>query len=44
MSSILEKVSFDATDLTEAVVVNADYVNEHLGKIAEDEDLSQYIL
>ncbi len=44
LERLLEKVSFDATDLTEAVVVNADYVNEHLGKIAEDEDLSQYIL
>jgi ATP-dependent HslUV protease ATP-binding subunit HslU len=44
LERLLEKVSFDATDLTEAVVVDAEYVNEHLGKIAQDEDLSQYIL
>lgn len=44
LERLLEKVSFDATDLSEAVVVDADYVNEHLGKIAQDEDLSQFIL
>ena len=44
LERLLEKVSFNATDLTEAVIVDADYVNEHLGKIAQDEDLSQYIL
>lgn len=44
LERLLEKVSFDATDLTEAVIVNAEYVNEHLGKIAQDEDLSQFIL
>ena len=44
LERLLEKVSFDATDLTEAVIVDADYVNEHLGKIAQDEDLSQFIL
>jgi ATP-dependent HslUV protease ATP-binding subunit HslU len=44
LERLLEKVSFDATDLTEAVVVDAEYVNEQLGKIAQDEDLSQYIL
>jgi ATP-dependent HslUV protease ATP-binding subunit HslU len=44
LERLLEKVSFDATDLTEAVVVDAEYVNEQLGKIAEDEDLSKYIL
>jgi len=44
LERLLEKVSFNATDLTEAVVVDAEYVNEQLGKIAQDEDLSQYIL
>ncbi len=44
LERLLEKVSFEATDLTEAVVVDAAYVNEHLGKIAQDEDLSQFIL
>jgi len=44
LERLLEKVSFDATDLTEAVVVDAEYVNEQLGKIAQDEDLSQFIL
>jgi ATP-dependent HslUV protease ATP-binding subunit HslU len=44
LERLLEKVSFSATDLSEAVVVDAEYVNEHLGKIAQDEDLSQFIL
>jgi ATP-dependent HslUV protease ATP-binding subunit HslU len=44
LERLLETVSFAATDLTEAVVVDAEYVNEHLGKIAQDEDLSQFIL
>ncbi len=44
LERLLEKVSFDATDLMEAVIVDAEYVNEHLGKIAQDEDLSQFIL
>ncbi len=44
LERLLEKVSFAATDLNEAVVVDAEYVNEHLGKIAQDEDLSQFIL
>jgi ATP-dependent HslUV protease ATP-binding subunit HslU len=44
LERLLEKVSFAATDLSEAVVVDAEYVNEHLGKIAQDEDLSQFIL
>ena len=44
MERLLEKVSFEATDLTEAVVVDANYVDEHLGKLAKDEDLSQFIL
>ena len=44
LERLLEKVSFNAADLTEAVIVDAEYVNEHLGKIAQDEDLSQFIL
>ena len=44
LERLLEKVSFEAADLTEAVVIDEEYVNEHLGKIAEDEDLSQFIL
>lgn len=44
LERLLEKVSFEASDLTEAVVIDEEYVNEHLGKIAQDEDLSQFIL
>ena len=44
LERLLEEVSFNAADLTEAVIVDAEYVNEHLGKIAQDEDLSQFIL
>lgn len=44
LERLLEKVSFEACDLTDSVVVDTEYVNEHLGKIAQDEDLSQFIL
>jgi ATP-dependent HslUV protease ATP-binding subunit HslU len=44
LERLLEKVSFEASDLKEAVVIDEEYVNEHLGKIAQDEDLSQFIL
>ncbi len=45
MERLLEVVSFDATDKSgEVVRVDADYVNQHLGKLVADEDLTRYIL
>jgi ATP-dependent HslUV protease ATP-binding subunit HslU len=45
MERLLETLSFDATDLQDEVVtVNAKYVDDQLGELVEDEDLSRYIL
>ena len=45
MERLLETVSFDASDMVEqTITIDADYVNEHLGELSLDEDLSQYIL
>ena len=44
LEKLLEDVSFQAPDSAGKVVVNAAYVRERLGDIANDEDLSQFIL
>jgi ATP-dependent HslUV protease ATP-binding subunit HslU len=45
LERLLEEVSFGAPDLAgQAVVVDARYVDEHIGELAENEDLSRYIL
>jgi len=45
MERLLESVSFDASDMVEQkITIDAEYVDEHLGELALDEDLSQYIL
>ncbi len=45
MERLLEVVSFDATDKSgQDVVVDADYVETHLGKLLSNEDLTRYIL
>ncbi len=45
MERLLEVVSFEATDKAgEAVVIDADYVQKHLGELVADEDLTRYIL
>jgi len=45
MERLLESVSFDASDMVaQTINIDADYVNEHLGELSLDEDLSQYIL
>ncbi len=45
MERLLEQVSFEASDMTgQTISIDADYVNEHLGELLKDEDLSQYIL
>lgn len=45
LERVLEKISFEAPDQTGAVFrINAEYVNEAIGSLAQDEDLSRYIL
>ncbi|WP_043311126.1 ATP-dependent protease ATPase subunit HslU [Pseudomonas sp. ML96] len=49
LERLLEEVSFSAGDLAgqqdgAPIRIDADYVNGHLGELAQDEDLSRYIL
>jgi ATP-dependent HslUV protease ATP-binding subunit HslU len=45
MERLLESVSFEAEDKGgQSSTVDADYVNEHLGQLVQDEDLTRYIL
>ena len=45
MERLLDSISFEASDMADqAITIDADYVNEQLGDLSADEDLSQYIL
>jgi ATP-dependent HslUV protease ATP-binding subunit HslU len=45
LERLLETVSYDAPDHAgQAINIDARYVEEHLGELAKDEDLSRYIL
>ncbi|ARU90118.1 ATP-dependent protease ATPase subunit HslU [Pseudomonas sp. M30-35] len=49
LERLLEEVSFSAGDIAaehtgKPIQIDAAYVNNHLGELAEDEDLSRYIL
>ncbi|MBB3102893.1 ATP-dependent protease ATPase subunit HslU [Azomonas macrocytogenes] len=49
LERLLEEVSFSAADLAAQhsdtpIRIDAHYVNDHLGELAQDEDLSRYIL
>ncbi|MDH3986237.1 MAG: HslU--HslV peptidase ATPase subunit, partial [Gammaproteobacteria bacterium] len=45
LERLLENLSFEATDSAgSTVMVDAAYVEEHLGALVQDEDLSRYIL
>ena len=45
MEKVLDKVSFDAADMAgQTVIVDAAYVDTHLGEVARNLDLSKYIL
>ena len=45
LERLLEEVSFEAPDMKQGrITVNAAYVSERLRQVAEDEDLSKYIL
>jgi ATP-dependent HslUV protease ATP-binding subunit HslU len=45
LERLLESISFDAADSSgQTLTVDAAYVEQHLGELARDEDLSRYIL
>ena len=45
LERLLEKISFEATDSSgSTLAIDATYVEEHLGALVQDEDLSRYIL
>lgn len=45
MEALLDDVSFEASDKSgQSVVIDAAYVNEHVGELVENEDLARYIL
>ena len=45
MERLMEDISFDASEKSgEQLTVDAKYVNDHLDKLVEDEDLSRFIL
>ena len=45
MERVLEDISFGATECDRTtIVIDADYVNKHVGELAKNEDLSRYIL
>lgn len=46
LERLLEEVSYSASDMPaeQQVDITAAYVDEHLGEVAQDQDLSQYIL
>ena len=45
MERVLDTISFDATDLSgDKVIIDNDYVEEHIGDLARNADLSKFIL
>jgi ATP-dependent HslUV protease ATP-binding subunit HslU len=45
LERLLEVISFEAADRSgQSITIDADYVDQHLGELVEDEDLSRYIL
>jgi len=45
MERLLDVISFEAPDRSgETVTIDAAYVEEHLGQLVTDDDLSRYIL
>jgi ATP-dependent HslUV protease ATP-binding subunit HslU len=47
LERLLEEISFEASDLGakhETIVIDKVFVDEHLSELAQDEDLSRFIL
>jgi ATP-dependent HslUV protease ATP-binding subunit HslU len=45
LERLLDVVSFEAADQSgQSVLIDAGYVDDHLGELVQDEDLTRYIL
>ncbi|MBT8144215.1 MAG: HslU--HslV peptidase ATPase subunit, partial [Gammaproteobacteria bacterium] len=45
LERLLESVSYESADRDgQSLIVDAAYVDQHLGELVQDEDLSRYIL
>ncbi|MCW8125514.1 ATP-dependent protease ATPase subunit HslU [Microbulbifer halophilus] len=44
LERLLEEISYDAGDGDKTVTIDAAYVDEHLGELSQNEDLSRFIL
>jgi len=45
LERLMDEVSFTASDLQgDTITVDGAYVDKHLGELAQDEDLSRFIL
>jgi ATP-dependent HslUV protease ATP-binding subunit HslU len=45
MERVLDEISFSASDRSgETVTINAEYVQQHVGDLAKNADLSRFIL
>ncbi len=44
MEKLMEEISYTACDSSEKLVIDADYVTQQLGDLAQDEDLTRFIL
>ncbi|MFB0912761.1 MAG: HslU--HslV peptidase ATPase subunit, partial [Glaciecola sp.] len=45
LERLMEEISFEASDRSgESLVIDSDYVNHHLETLADNEDLSRFIL
>ncbi len=44
VEKLMEEISFNASDSNDKLVIDADYVKQQLGELAQDEDLTRFIL
>lgn len=44
MEKLMEEISYTACDASDKLVIDADYVKKQLGELAQDEDLTRFIL
>jgi len=44
MEKLLEEISYTASDAGDKLLIDADYVKKQLGELAQDEDLTRFIL
>lgn len=44
VEKLMEEISYSASEPSEKLIIDADYVNAQLGELAQDEDLTRFIL